>query len=158
MFNLVLLTGIFRSSHDNALRWMPQDLTVTDDKSRLVQVMAWCRQTTSHYLSLCWLSSLSLGHNKLSNSACEELIQCKTALSTLLKHWRVHSLVEAIIWTNVDQSSMILHNVYGITIYSELQNDFQIEGLSLNVMDMSSFSECWHSVVLSQRKGGSKWR
>ena len=57
IFNLVLLTGIFRSSHDNALRWMPQDLT--DDKSTLVQVMAWCRQTTSHYLSQCWLSSLS---------------------------------------------------------------------------------------------------
>ena len=57
IFNLVLLIGIFRSSRDNALRWMPQDLT--DDKSTLVQVMAWCRQTTSHYLSQCWLSSLS---------------------------------------------------------------------------------------------------
>ena len=49
IFNLVLLTGIFRSSHDNALQWMPQDLT--DDKSTLVQVMAWCRQATSHYLT-----------------------------------------------------------------------------------------------------------
>ena len=57
IFNLVLLIGIFRSSHDNALRWMPQDLT--DDKSTLVQVMAWCRQATSHFLSQCWLSSLS---------------------------------------------------------------------------------------------------
>ena len=26
----------------------------TDDKSTLVQVMAWCRQATSHYLSQCW--------------------------------------------------------------------------------------------------------
>ena len=57
IFNLVLLIGIFRSSHDNALRWMPQDLT--DDKSALVQVMAWCHQATSHYLSQCWLSPLS---------------------------------------------------------------------------------------------------
>ena len=57
IFNLVLLIGIFRSSHDNALQWMPQDLT--DDKSTLVQVMAWCRQATSHFLSQCWLSSLS---------------------------------------------------------------------------------------------------
>ena len=56
-FNLILLIGIFRSSHDNALWWMPQDLT--DDKSTLVQVMAWCRQATSYYLSQCWLSSLS---------------------------------------------------------------------------------------------------
>ena len=57
IFNLVLLIGIFRSSHDNALRWMPQDLT--DDKSTFVQVMAWCRQATSHYLSQCWPRSLS---------------------------------------------------------------------------------------------------
>ena len=57
IFNLVLLIGIFRSSHDSALRWMPQDLP--DDKSALVQVMAWCRQAASHYLSQCWLSPLS---------------------------------------------------------------------------------------------------
>ena len=31
----------------------------TDGKSTLVQVMAWCRQATSHYLSQCWLRSLS---------------------------------------------------------------------------------------------------
>ena len=52
IFNLVLLIGIFRSSHNNALRWMPQDLT--DGKSTLVQVMAWCRQAPSHYLNQCW--------------------------------------------------------------------------------------------------------
>ena len=40
-----------------ALTWKPQDLT--DDKSTLVQVMAWCRQATSHYLSQCWPRSLS---------------------------------------------------------------------------------------------------
>ena len=52
VFSLVLLIGIFRSTLDNALRWLPQDLT--DDKSTLVQVMAWCRQATSHYLSQYW--------------------------------------------------------------------------------------------------------
>ena len=36
---------------------MPLDFT--DDKSTLFQVMAWCRQATSHYLSQCWLRSLS---------------------------------------------------------------------------------------------------
>ena len=34
-------------------------LYLTDDKSTLVQVMAWCRQATSHYLSQCWPRSLS---------------------------------------------------------------------------------------------------
>ena len=72
-FNLVLLIGIFRSSHDNVLQWMPQDLT--DDKSRLVQLMAWCRQATSHYMSQCWISSLSLysvarPHFKVLSEVC----------------------------------------------------------------------------------------
>ena len=57
IFNLVLLIGIFTSSGDNAMRWIPRDLT--DDKSTLVQVMACCCQATSHYLSQCWPSSMS---------------------------------------------------------------------------------------------------
>ena len=40
----------------DAHRWMPQNLT--DDKSALVEVMAWCRQATSHYLNQCWPRSL----------------------------------------------------------------------------------------------------
>ena len=52
IFNLALLIGIFKSSYDNVLRWMPRDLT--DDKSTLVQVMAWCCHATSHYLNQCW--------------------------------------------------------------------------------------------------------
>ena len=36
---------------------MPLDLI--DDKSTLVQVMAWCHQATSHYLGHCWPSSMS---------------------------------------------------------------------------------------------------
>ena len=38
------------------LNWMSLDLT--EDKSTLVQVMAWCRQATSHYLSQCWPRSV----------------------------------------------------------------------------------------------------
>ena len=45
------------SSKNNALGWMPKDLT--DDRSTLVQVMAWCRQATSHCLTPCWPSSMS---------------------------------------------------------------------------------------------------
>ena len=56
IFSLALQTGIFRSFYDNVIRWMPQDLT--DDKSTLVQVMAWCRQATSYYLSQCWPRSM----------------------------------------------------------------------------------------------------
>ena len=40
-----------------AFKWMSVDLT--DDKSTFVQVMAWCHQAASHYLSQCWPRSLS---------------------------------------------------------------------------------------------------
>ena len=41
-----------------ALRW--ESLDLSDDKSTLVQVVAWCRQAASHYLSQCWPRSVSL--------------------------------------------------------------------------------------------------
>ena len=51
------------------LRWRSLDLT--EDKSTLVQVMAWCPQAASHYLSQCWPRSVaSLGHNELRARLC----------------------------------------------------------------------------------------
>ena len=57
IFKPILVNAGWGISYEIALRWMPQDLT--DDKSTLVQVMAWCHQATSHYLSQCWPRSLS---------------------------------------------------------------------------------------------------
>ena len=57
IFKLTLVNGGWGISYEIALRWMPQDLT--DDKSTLVRVMAWCRLATSHYLSQCWPRSMS---------------------------------------------------------------------------------------------------
>ena len=45
-------------SNEIVLRWTSPDLS--DDKSTLVQVMAWCRQAPSHYLKQCWPTSLPL--------------------------------------------------------------------------------------------------
>ena len=50
-FKLILMNGGWGIS-EIALRWVPQYLT--EDKSTLVQVMAWCRQATSHNLNQCW--------------------------------------------------------------------------------------------------------
>ena len=52
------IVGIkFRNtSCEIAFRWMTQALT--DDQSTLVQVMVWCHQTASHYLSQCWSKSM----------------------------------------------------------------------------------------------------
>ena len=44
-----------------ALRWMP--LSLADDKSTLVQVMAWCRQSNGDQDLCCHM--VSLGHNEL---------------------------------------------------------------------------------------------
>ena len=56
IFNLILVTDGYDISREIALRWTSLDLS--DDKSTLVQVMAWCCQATSHYLNQCWPRSL----------------------------------------------------------------------------------------------------
>ena len=50
------MNGGWGISNEIALSGTPLDLT--DDKSTLVQIMAWCRQATSHYLSQCWPISM----------------------------------------------------------------------------------------------------
>ena len=55
IFQIISVINGWVISCELALRWMSLDLT--DDKSTLVQVMAWCRQETIHYLSQCWLRS-----------------------------------------------------------------------------------------------------
>ena len=56
-FQLILETGGWGTYCEIALKRMSLDLT--DDKSTLVQVMAWCLQATSHYLSQCWSISMA---------------------------------------------------------------------------------------------------
>ena len=56
IFQLILVIDSWSFSCKIILKLMPMDLT--DGKSTLVQVMAWCRQATSHYLSQCWPESL----------------------------------------------------------------------------------------------------
>ena len=57
IFKLILVIDGWGISCENALMWM--SLNFADDQSTLVQVMAWCRQATSHYLSQCWPRYLS---------------------------------------------------------------------------------------------------
>ena len=56
IFTLIWKIDIWIISCEIALRWISQELTA--DESILVQVMAWCQQATSHYLSQCWPRSL----------------------------------------------------------------------------------------------------
>ena len=57
IFKRILVIDGWGIACEIAQIWMSPDFT--DDKSTLVQVMAWCRQATSHYLSQCWPRSLS---------------------------------------------------------------------------------------------------
>ena len=57
IFKRILVIDGSGISCEIALIWMSLDST--DDQSTLVQIMAWCRQATSHYLSQCWPRSLS---------------------------------------------------------------------------------------------------
>ena len=56
IFKQILVNDGWGISCAIALKWMSLDFT--DDQSTLVQVMAWCRQAASHYLSQCWLRSM----------------------------------------------------------------------------------------------------
>ena len=57
IFQPILVIDGWSISCKIVLKWMPMDLTY--GKSTLVQVMAWCCQAPSHYLSQCWPRSLS---------------------------------------------------------------------------------------------------
>ena len=57
IFQLILVNDGWSISCEIVLEWMSMDLT--DGKLTLVQVLAWCCQATSHYLSQCWPRSLS---------------------------------------------------------------------------------------------------
>ena len=57
IFQIISVIDDWGISCELALRWMSLDFT--DDKTTLVQVMAWCHQATSHYLSQWWPRSLS---------------------------------------------------------------------------------------------------
>ena len=56
-FKQILVIDGWGISCEIALIWMSVDFT--DDQSTLVQVMTWCRQATSHYLSQYWARFLS---------------------------------------------------------------------------------------------------
>ena len=57
IFKQILVTDGWGISCEITLILMSLDFI--DDQSTLVQIMAWCRQATSHYLSQCWPTAMS---------------------------------------------------------------------------------------------------
>ena len=114
------------------LSWDECNWKLTDDKSTLVQVMAWCRQATSHYLSQCWPESLSTyGVTRPQWVKCEldlEHIEISTKwLPFCREHFLMHFLEKK--------------NVFGAY--------FTEAGLSVNIF-------CWGSKALTIYFHGSQ--
>ena len=57
IFKLIIQNSTLNNRCEIALRWMLKN--INNEMSELVQVMAWCYQAPSHYLSQCWLRFLS---------------------------------------------------------------------------------------------------
>ena len=84
------MTNVCDISSEIALRWTSRDHS--DDKSTLVQVMAWCRQATSHYLNQCWPRSLPpYGVTRPQWVNCESTCWAELAANWHVKqHWWKH--------------------------------------------------------------------
>ena len=104
-------------------------LDLTDDKSTLVQVMAWCRQATSHYLSQCWPRSMSINDNFLP----DEIYIIRSTWTRPLKlryMFRIMLAPRQNLWLfqihNADQSMehmvyVVLHGYYTPTVDPDKQ-------------------------------------
>ena len=93
VFKWILVIDGWGISRDIALICTSLDLS--DDKSTLVQEMAWCHQATSHYLSQCWprfLSPYGVTRPQWVNSFVPERFGCdfNNAIFSLV-NWLVPS-------------------------------------------------------------------
>ena len=108
IFKLILVTDRCDISSEIALRWTTRDLS--DAKSTLVQVMAWCRQVTSHYLNQCWPRSAIWRDHATMCYYIEAgwRMQNHMRLGTILGYDNGFVPVQrqAIIWTSIDLLSI----------------------------------------------------
>ena len=89
---------------------MPQDLTV--DKSTLVQVMAWCRQATSHYLNQFWPRS-STPYGVTRPQWVETQIPLAHLYTYMAKYQMEHYMNKAWRWSYFEQG-ICLFRVYAL--------------------------------------------
>ena len=86
-----------------ALMWM--SMYLTDHKSALVQVMAWFRQATSHYLNQCWPD---LCHHMVSLGYCELIDKWKTSMLNQLA---------GVLFTQINFDDSMHYNVWDEITY-----------------------------------------
>ena len=105
-----------------ALRWMLLDLI--KNKSTLVQVMAWCLEATSHYLSQCWPRSIlpyGIIRPQWVNSLWpNDAIWRQRSGSTLAQVMACCLMAPSHYWTNVDLPSARSIGIHLSTILQEI--------------------------------------
>ena len=93
IFKLTSWIRLISNSYELALRRTP--FNPTGDKSTLVQVMAWCRQATSHYLNQCWYRSMSpygVTRPQWVKPFCESISVRRFVIWNLHQHQSTYSL------------------------------------------------------------------
>ena len=118
-------------------KWMAQN--PTDDKSTLVQVMAWCRQAPSHSLSQFWSSYMSpLSHN--------ELIAIDILYAWILSPHFVSSLSFSTLLLRV--TTPILYITVGFILRVTLRSTPRVMyNFIHSVTSVSIFYVTWHSLM-----------
>ena len=105
IFKIIIQHSSLGTWRVSALRWVPQNLI--NEKSTLLQVMAWCRQAASHCLSQYWpvlcRYMASLYHNKIQNKIKIQLILAGSKQGQLcyifigeissLRNWKVNDVI-----------------------------------------------------------------
>ena len=108
IFKLILVTDGCDISIEIALRWTSRDLS--DDKSTLVQVMAWCRQATSHYLNQYWPRSLP-AYGVTRPQWVHSLLLGKCALFYLYQNISIRNLHRYVHEDITDDKSTVVHDM-----------------------------------------------
>ena len=152
----------------NWLRRLPQNPIY--DKSKLVQAMAWCHQTASHYLSQCWPRSMSpygiTGPHWVNSYWYNSCIQSELCVKTpewdepqtyhlgsgrLPTNWTsgefgVYSATQTIRNHNLTSYRMVLYedekNILQNISHSKVLNFKQGTDLMLHTLEIS-YSKCW---------------
>ena len=122
IFKQILVIYGWGISCEIALIWMSLDFV--DDRSTLVQVMAWRRQATSHYLSQCWPRSLSpygvtrpqwVNSNSLRKSVLSEICLKNSDLLKSSLTLAFFSVVQSLI------KFYTKHDSYTISLYANFK-------------------------------------
>ena len=120
VFRHILVINIFSITYEIALMSMSQDLT--DHKSTLVQVMAWCHKATNHWMNKFWprLCHWTTGVDLVSNNYRSCGVSWWGQFSVLILSWcqSVQStIISLFIFQAYEWNYYMIHRINGTFLY-----------------------------------------